>query len=207
MSFLFSCKKGENAIVDNRGYEYAPVNEGLVREYLVTSTDRFGSTKVTSTYYLKEVIGKSFDSGDQSLTELWRYKKSNVTDSYVFDSLWSFSVRDDYVVLSENFKKRIEFAFPVYNDLIFDENTFNSSSGFNLFQRSGYAKIVNGVPFTDCVITYRNDLSNLIETVNQEHYFAKNIGLVYSSRTNLSHQPDADTIGSYYVKELISVSN
>jgi hypothetical protein len=202
---LFSCKKeeGETTIV-SRGYEYTPTTEGLEREYLVQEINRFGSTKDTTTFYLKEVIGNSFTSGNEVVTELWRYKKLKIEDSYVFDSLWDFRVRDDFTIISESAIKRVEIGFPVYNDVIFDENQYNTSESFNLFQKKGLSKTVTGGVYSNCVSTFRNDLSNLIETISQEHYFAKNVGLIYSEKIDLSHQPGGDTIGSYYIKELIS---
>ena len=187
----------------NRGYEYTPTIEGLEREYLVQTIERFGTKKDTATYYLKEVIGKSFPSGDAMLTELLRYKKTKIEDEYVFDSLWGFKVQFNYTVVSEGLNERAELGFPVYNNLIFDENQYNTSAAFNLFQKNGFTKEVAGGSYSNCVSTFRNDLSNLIETISQEHYFAKNVGLIYSSKINVSHQR-GDTIGSYYEKELIS---
>ncbi len=207
LSILFSCKKEENTTESpSLGFEYTPTTEGLEREYLVKEIDRFGNTIDTNAYYLKEVIGNGFLSGDGIVTELWRYKKSNLTDSYDSepDSIWGFRVQSNYTILKENARERIEIGFPVYNNLTFDENSYNTSEVFNLFQKGGFTKGVTGGTYSNCVSTYRNDLSNLIETISREQYFAEGIGLIYSKKVNLSHQPGGDTIGSYYEKELIS---
>ena len=203
---LFSCKKEEGETTQiSRGYEYTPIKQGLEREYFVQNINRFGSTKDTTKFYLKEVIGKTFSNGDELITELWRYKKLKIEDPYSFEALWDFRVREDFTIINENFIRRVELQFPTYSNLTFDENKFNTSASFLLFQKNGFKKSVMGGGYSNCVSTYRNDLSNLIETVSQEHYFAKNIGIIYSEKIDLSHQPGGDTIGTYYFKELISV--
>lgn len=202
---LLACEKKEENSILSRGNEYTPTQEGLEREYRIREINQFGNTKDTTIFYLRESIGQSLVNGDEVLTELLRYKKNSLEDEYVFDSLWSFTVRDDFTIITENNKRRIQIQFPIYKDLIFDENQYNTASEFNLFQKSGFTKEVESGTYSSCVSTFRNDLSNLIETIRQDHFFAKDIGLIYSEKIDLSHQPGGDTIGSYYLKELISV--
>ena len=201
---LFACKESKETETVDRGYGYLPTNKGHVVEYEIISVNRFGSTFDTTKFFQKEVIGTNMVIGDEYITDFLTYKKDNLQDDYVLDSLKSLSVRADYGIRYDNNVRFVLLQFPVYHSQEFDVNLFNTSSEYKLKQKNSGYKQVNGLSFSGVVDTYLDSESNLIETIEEVNSYVDGVGLISRDLINITHQPNSDTIGSYYSKRIIA---
>ncbi len=189
---LFSCKKGNEPPVYDLGYSYFPLDSGFTWLYWVDSISYNDNTQKTDTFHfmLKERIGGLVL--DQSLKNhfiLERNVRKNDTSNWEPRS-------NGYLYRTGNTLQRVEentrivkLLFPIGNVLNWNGNMYNNSGWKSFSMQSIGSNFNNGDTLFSNTLTVQEDLANnAIEEILIKSVYAKEVGLVDFTHTNINTQ-------------------
>lgn len=171
--------------------DYAPVESGRYWVYAVQD-ERYSLTEapVLSTYYVKETIGELLSTTQNSQTyKLIRAKRSQPTNAWKIDSIWTVQQWPDKLIRAENTIAYVKFRFPVINGATWNQNEYNT------LLTAMYQYVKTGEPFsltpkkynnTVQVVSQQND-STAISLNRRIDVYAYLIGLIFKENTALAY--------------------
>lgn len=192
------------------GYDYYPLQTGRFWEYeVIKTTYSLDFNKEIDTFYTREVISSVTFEFDEDLKQIERYKKSDLSDEWVLDSLWTTKRTPNNAQRTEQNVTHVKMTFPIQDGKQWNGNAYNIYDSEKYTYEGLYEafSISNDYTFDESVhvMIGPNLPPNLIETDQRYEVYAKNIGNVYRYSNVLSHQPPSfDTVGVRKVTKLIS---
>lgn len=183
------------------GKEYHPVELGQYRVYDVSKEIITNTSRDTSRYTLVEVIKDTIITNQETKYLLYRYYKYEGQSDFSLDSVWSMFATDQKITRIENNQTYFPFTFPVRDDILWDGNAANPGD------YDPYTFLEKGVAYgnySETVKLRKGSYSqNKVETDFRQDIYARDIGLVYSYKKVLAHQPDMnDTSGIVQIQTL-----
>lgn len=191
---LISCggDETETQPVDT-GESYFPMKEGSFREYKIVDERYQRGSIDTSIYYLKEELKIVEDASDEQQQFVRRYKRTDTTSAWVFDSTWVQAKNETNAFYVENGVRYNKLEFPLFSDKKWNFNAFNTKDELTYKVRFIDGKFHDFEP-----AIYISDVDSIESLVNREYQYEvylKEIGLAEKHNEKLNFQPGKDTVG------------
>jgi hypothetical protein len=194
-----ACIRSVDPAPSTLGYDYYPLETGFYRIYLVERTDYFSSGgSAQTTYYLKELIARSYLSTQQdTIFEIERYLSPKLSPAtWTIDSVWVAYRLPQHVVSLENNRPWIRLAFPVQAGRSWNMNMYNSLpeqiARIDSFEIS---RLIEGNRYSPALRVLEKADSNLVSKKYSYRYYGKNIGMIESYEENLRYKTDPPYTG------------
>jgi hypothetical protein len=174
----------------DEGSDYFPLEPGRYVVYDITE-ERFSSSAspILQRYQLKEVIGPAYaDVTGQPAYRLLRYRRSASTQPWTADPIWSARRVGNEAIRTENGLDVIALAFPVSDRLRWNSNRHNrlAADPYEL-RNSGQPYRVSSQQFDATVTVLAQDDSTLLNRDKRLAVYARQVGLIYRERTQLTY--------------------
>ncbi|QKZ14269.1 hypothetical protein [Spirosoma sp. KUDC1026] len=195
---LGACQSDGSTLPDD-GADYFPLETGRYVIYNVTE-ERFlpnSSPAQQTTYQLKEVTGPVYtDVTGQPAYRLLRYRRSTGTQVWTADSIWSVRRVMNEMIRAENGLDFVALAFPISNRLRWNGNRYNqlAEDPYEL-RNSGQPYRVSSQQFDATVTALMQDDSTLLSRGKRLAVYARQVGLIYRERTQLTYCSSSACIG------------
>ena len=183
--FFTFCKKEEKAEAVNFHYDYIPTSVGQWNEYEVTKIIHT-STGVhdTTNYYLKEVVAEEITTNNYRLERFWR---TSLTESWIIKDVWTREKTNSFFQQIEENISYTKLIFPIKTNQFWNGNAYNTVDELTYeYDLIHEAYSINSFHFDSTVIVIQQNNVNAIEYQKAEEVYAKNIGLIYKSKRDLS---------------------
>lgn len=183
--FLNACKKDAAQKKISFYTEYAPASVGQWRVYQVREIQHTTTgAHDTIAYFLKEIITEDIDETNFRLERYWR---DSIQQPWEIKDVWVVEkTQTMYNVVEENIKFT-KLIFPIEEGKQWNGNAFNNLGAQDYVYENVHVPFsINSVDFDSTVTVIQQDEFNAIELKKAKEVFAKNVGLVYLSRVNLS---------------------
>jgi len=184
-----SCEKEESLTIDYK-YEYFPTGFGHYVIYNVDSIvfDDFTNTSDTFHYQKKHVIDSSFtDNSGRTAYKVIRYQRADSTQPWTLADVWYAVPTQTTLEVNEENQRFVKLLFPPREGQTWRGNQYIDITDANWYledwEYSATAvdapETVGGIAFDSTVTVVQQDYETLIEKVNAEEKYAKNVGMVY----------------------------
>ncbi len=181
---LTGCNKLLPPQPETLGYDYFPLQEGGYRIYQtqVINYNLNGSSD-TINYQLKEVVADSSVAGNEVSYRLDRFRRSNETDPWNIDSVWSARINAYKAIVVEHNIPIIKLSFPLAEDRKWDGNAMNALE-FDEYkiQNFGITYQIDSADFPNSLEMVKEDLIDPLQITNDDYHievFSQGIGLIY----------------------------
>lgn len=193
---------------ESRGLGYFPIEGVTNKEYRVIEERYNGSSIDTTIFYLKEEFEGKALIGDEYQQIIKRYKKVNINDSWVLDSLWKNARTSTHAFSIENNIRFVKLSFPLKVNGEWDKNDYNTfEEKVILLDDKDVSRDLNGVQYPKTVKVMFDDFTSLVNRDIQFEIYAEDIGLLRVYSEHLNHQPGKDTVGTRVEQILLSYEN
>lgn len=182
------CKKEDPPVLD-LGYAYFPNNVGTFIEYEVDSTSWVADVSTEYNFFLREEYVETFiDNEGQLAMRVDRYKRTNASDPWNFDSSWSQKRTSTTAERIESNARYVRLVFPINSERSWDGNAYNETESWTHgYSSIGGQHIVNAsFIFDDVVRVNQRNVSNLIDQEEAWEIYARDLGLVHKRFRDLS---------------------
>lgn len=185
---LLSCDEIKEVSLISAGYDYFPVLPGQYRVYEVEEIIYNVVTNDTSTYLLREYISDSIPSLDQTTYLLTREKQDVQSAEWKVDSVWSFSLTENYLRVTENNTPFMKLTFPVRLTNEWDGNALNTRSPLTYYYQPVEEAVVDSIAIEDHIRLIIEDREETIVGVDlRSEIYVRNIGLVEKNYLTLNY--------------------
>lgn len=206
--FIASCKKENDTVTFDFGYNYFPYDSGTYVIYKVDSVvyNDFDplNLKRNSTQYLKEIVTEEFtDNLGRTAKKIERYVTDSLNHPWKFSNVWYAVKNNTNVERIEDNIRYIKLTFPVTKGNTWRGNKYNELKHFpftdlkftttNFDWNYAVTEINTNYTFgsinsdSTLIVLQTADSSNVQKVYSVEKY-AKNIGLVYKELWRLDAQ-------------------
>jgi hypothetical protein len=187
---LLSACQSDTLPPTDDGADYFPLETGRYVVYGVTE-ERYvsGVVPTQQTYQVREVVGPAYtDVTGQPAYRLLRYRRSAGTQSWTADSVWSARRVANEAIRTENGLDFVALAFPVSDRLRWNGNRHNllAEDPYEL-RNSGQPYRVSSQQYDATVTVLAQDDSTLLGRNKRLAVYARQIGLIYRERTQLTY--------------------
>jgi len=185
-TYFTSCNEvKEVSIIDDSSFY--PVKVG---EYRVYDVEEILYSNVlendTLNYQLRESISDSIINGDR-VTYALKREKRNLGDEWVLDSIWTFSITDKFLVISENNIPFIKLTFPMNITNTWDGNALNTRSQMIYELEKLEELLIDSLSLNDHVKLIIEDIpENVVETDQRFEVYGRGVGLIQKSYLSLN---------------------
>lgn len=192
LMMLFGCSEDNEDYFVARDMGYYPVETGKYNQYEVTEINIDAPSEVYDTihYQLKELIGGSYtDNEGQEAYMFVRYKRQDTTKNWSLSDVWSLSVSNQKLFLTEENLKYVKIYFPVSTGKSWDGNAYNTLEP-QTYEITGLDRpeTINNFYF-DSVLTVTQEAdSSLIHKDLLFEQYARDTGLIYKEITRINSQ-------------------
>jgi hypothetical protein len=188
-TILFSCSKTE-APTPYLSYDYFPTEIGHWVIYDVDSIvyNDFTGKVDTFNYQVKELIESEFkDNADRTSQRIERYFRKNENSPWNLTAVWFSTLTEVRAEKTEENIKYVKLIFPPRKGKTWDGNAFNNLQEWEYqYTEVHQPFLLNASTIIDSTITIQQiDDFNLIEQKNYQEVYAKGIGLIFKSITDL----------------------
>ncbi|GIV38301.1 MAG: hypothetical protein KatS3mg033_0101 [Thermonema sp.] len=194
-----ACERTVEPVPALLGYDYYPLETGFYRIYLVERTDYASNGGTTqSTYYLKELIARTYLSEQQdTIFEIERYLSNQYPNgSWQIDSVWAAYRLPQHVVSVENNRPFVRLAFPLEQGRSWNMNVYNSlPERLARIDSFNVSRLVEGVQYSPALRVLEAADSNLVTKEYSYRYYGKDIGMIESYEENLRYKTDPPYTG------------
>lgn len=204
--FLFSCKKNNQISAPELHKSYFDITQGRYIEYEVLEINHDENALIqhdTLRYYLKiQIEDTLIDNIGRINNKYVRYKKSNLTDSWILSDVWTTIIDGNNAEIVEENQRIIKMKFPVDGFTNWNANVFTNLSSLECFYEDLHkARTINGLAFDSTVRVNQGSDRNLIRYYKKYETYAKGVGMVekYYKDLNISN---FDTLNISSGKEL-----
>jgi hypothetical protein len=204
---LFSCRK-ETIDAAERGESYYPYSENLWWEYDVDSTyyNDFSGDTVQATFILREEFDSFFvaNNGEMAI-RIERYRRVNESDPWQGPRIWWTYVTVDGAVKVEENVPYVKVNFPVKEGNEWNGNRLNFMESWDFVYESVDEPLtVNGNSFDSTTSILQISEETLLEKRFYKEKYARNVGLIEKSVTDIRGYTDSDNIPDTIVKPLMN---
>jgi hypothetical protein len=203
---LFSCKKNNQISPPELHKSYFDITQGRYIEYEVLEINHDENALIqhdTLRYYLKiQIEDTLIDNIGRINNKYVRYKKSNLTDSWILSDVWTTIIDVNNAEIVEENQRIIKMKFPVDGFTNWNANVFTNLSSLECFYEDIHkARTINGLSFDSTVRVNQGSDRNLIRYYKKYETYAKGVGMVekYYKDLNISN---FDTLNISSGKEL-----
>jgi hypothetical protein len=190
---LHACSKNNSAEAQpDLGLAYFPLDSGWVKVYSVDSISFNDNTETIDTFHfmLKETFA-GIISG-QELNAHREVKREVLKDSSeIWEPRTSIFITQDKNTLQwvEENTRFVKLIFPIGTAQSWNGNAYNSLGRKNYQWQNLYANFNNGdTLFSNCISVLEAQTNNLIEEILIRNVYAKNLGLIDRTNTNINTQ-------------------
>ncbi|GAB2538593.1 hypothetical protein [Spirosoma aerophilum] len=169
-------------------YSFFPLETGRyiiydVQESLYSSN----ATPTLRTFQVKETTGPAYTNvAGQTAYKLIRTRRTNETQPWQSDSIWSARLIGNEGIRVENGKDIVKLLLPIAHGQQWNENRYNLSGLSNVELRNvGQTFNVLNKEFSETVSVVGRDDSTLVAQEKRLDVYARQIGLIYKERTDL----------------------
>ncbi|MBD0400940.1 hypothetical protein [Flammeovirga sp. EKP202] len=179
------------------GTVYYPIEEGWYIHYQVDSIDLTSDENSTTSFQLREIMGKPYDDGFGGQNyPLHRYVRDSEEMDWVLDSVWAVVYRDNHIIRYENAIPFLKLTNPLVEGQRFNQNTYNglgaiTPGGVDIryeIETVGRNYTFDGQTFENTAVILEvnntNALTNSEET--RRAIYQRDIGLIGIDYSNIS---------------------
>jgi len=164
------------------GYEYFPLSVGDFRIYQTQVIRYLEGTADTTDFQIKEIVSDSVELNGEITYRLDRFRRSDVSQPWVIDSVWSARVNTYQAIVIEHNTPVIKLSFPLAEDRRWDGNAMNTLE-FDEFKITDFdlPYEINGNTYPQTLKMFKEDLLDPLKIANDNYHeevFAKGIGLI-----------------------------
>ena len=152
-----------------------------------------------SSYELKEEVVDSFFNVSSTLTYVID-RSVRTADDQPWNALdtWTVRVDNDRIIVTEGNKSYVKLALPLFTGRVWDGNALNADG------QDDY--LVSDMPdhvlsFDDGVDILQEDEENLLLKEKRMEVYARDVGMVYREKVEISYCADAGCIGQNIIEE------
>jgi len=201
---LISCKKDKVEIAEtNYGYNYFPLEAGIVNYYKITEIDIDKPLNKYDTvyYYLKtETDTPHYDLDNKLVTPINRYVRNNTNENWIIKDVWFAYRTDQHLVISEENVHYLKMIFPVRSDSKWNGNVYNTLSSQEYRVKSvDEAYNLNNISYDSALTVIEQSDSSLIHKYYKYESYVRGIGLIKLNNVQIS---SADNFTVYPVLPL-----
>ena len=173
---------------DRLGYQYFPLTLGEFRIYRVKVINyNLDGTTDTLNYQLKEVVADTSTLGTEISYRLDRFRRTDATQPWVIDSVWSARVNTYQAIVVENNIPIIKLSFPLMENRRWDGNAMNALD-FDEFKIKNldFTYQMDGTDYPNSLEMFMDDLLDPNKITNDDFHleiFSKGIGLIHKLDT------------------------
>ena len=183
--------KPEQATPD-LGFDYFPLDSGWVKIYQIDSISFNDNTQTIDTFHfkLKETFSGVVESPDLFAHRVvyMEAKQDSSEDWLPRTSLFLLKTNNNLQWVEDN-QRYIKLTFPAGQVQSWNGNAFNSLGRKNYQWQNLFSNFNNGdTVFSDCISVLEAQTNNLVEEIYIKNVYAKNIGLVDRTNTNINTQ-------------------
>lgn len=169
---------------------YLPLQKGVYQVYAVDSTWYTPIEGEQTIHYelMTEVVDSFFNADNQYTYVIYRYKRSDDSQPWVYDNTWSARVDNLRAVIAEENNEFVKFVLPVSEGRTWDGNTFNNG-GEDEYELINARKsvTVDDVVYGDCIeINQNNDDDPIVRTDIRKEVYSRDVGLILREITILN---------------------
>lgn len=205
-SVLTACRK-ETVPVTDRGTAYYPYAEGLWWEYDMDSTwyNDFSGDTVHRQFILREEFDSFFVAvNGTTAIRIERYYRDDETQPWSGPRIWWTYTTTDYAVKVEENNPFVKLIFPLDEGSQWNGNRLNSMDARTYTCETKNAPYnINGNTFDSTTTILQADYETLLEKQFYQEVYARNVGLVHRSVTDIRGYTDSDNIPDTIVKPLM----
>ena len=170
------------------GYAYFPLEVGRFIEYSVAEEEfALGRGAVSRSYQWKESITEKYqDAANQTVFKIIRYKRTDDSQKWQPDSVFTVRQSLDQIVKNESGKEYVKLVFPIAEKLSWNGNIFNNL-GEDKYELRNIEKSykINGQTFDKSISVIQQNDSTLVGQDKRTEIYAENIGLIYKENISL----------------------
>lgn len=205
--FFHSCRR-EVLEPSERGENYYPFAEGLWWEYDVDSTyyDDFSGDTTQVSFILREEFDSFFVATDGQLAILIkRYRRVNESSPWQGPRIWwTYKTTESAVKVEEN-NAYIKLNFPVSSQKEWNGNGLNFMDAWNYtYENVDVPYTVNGNVFDSTTSILQVDFETLLEKQFYQEKYARNVGLIEKTVTDVNGYTDSDNIPDTIAKPILN---
>lgn len=148
-------------------------------------------------YQIKESVASFFTGLDGKETlKIERFKRTNESEVWQIDSVFTARKDSKEGLKTENNQTFVKFIFPLYENQIWDGNTYNAlgKDDYTVKNLHQPFSIDNKTFRKTATIVQQND-STLVDLKKRIEVYAEGIGLIYAEKKNLAYCSKPDCIG------------
>ncbi len=193
---LASCKKDDEPVVVDLGYDYFPNQVGTYIIYEVDSTGFGIDGEVHLEYQVMEVLAEEFVDGENQLAiKVERFTRIDESDLWVLSDVWTQKRTNQSAQRIEEDVRYVRLGFPVEVDKTWNGNAYNTMEPWNYkITEVDVPAIYNGLSFEQTATVFQRNNVNLIDQELASEVYARGVGLVYKQLTDIEIQ-QGDMIG------------
>jgi len=201
---------GEEETPKGSDGEYFPLQAGFYQVYSVEKTV-YSEVNPTQTflYELKTEVVDSFANQEGGLTFVIHIStRATESEPWQFQEVWSARTNQYQAVMTEGNISYVRISFPAIKSKEWNGNALNSL-GEDDYQFDGVGvsyELDNELEFSDALIINQHDELTLLIRDRREEVYARNVGLIYKSTSDLVYCNDGQTpaeggcVGLYIIK-------
>ncbi len=202
---IFSCDPSSIETVPEIGTNYIPMKKGHYQIYDIDEIIYILGDPDTFAYQLKTVMIDSFLNAESTYTYvIHRSIRNDASEPWTYKETWSSRLVNSQAIESKENTDFIKLVFPFQVGGKWNGNAFNTLGEEDYEIESSESKNFNDVVYSDCVTIKQRDNQDFIVYLDKRYEtYAKNVGLVYSEKTQLTYCSDTDLgcIGQQIVDE------
>ncbi|MCG9881650.1 MAG: hypothetical protein MH472_13720 [Bacteroidia bacterium] len=207
---IYSCSKSDSKEETlEMGYEYFPIDSGIVKIFLVDSISYNDNTQKIDTFQFllkEEFLGFTDGQGLESHKIIRRSVLFPNKQNWESRISFFFLKTTNNLQMVEDNQRQVKMIFPIGNIQTWNGNSLNNLGRRNFQWQNLYAtKLVADSINLPTVSVLEANVNNLIEEIFIRSTYAKNIGLVEFTNNNLNIQ-SSGTSGYKVSQKLISFS-
>ncbi|MDJ1501500.1 hypothetical protein [Xanthocytophaga agilis] len=210
---FWGCNSSEETPSPTRlGYDFYPLEVGQYAVYDIFEVKYQIYTKPdTHTYQVKELVYDTItDLTNEPAFILYRYSRANSSSTWELDSAW-LTKRTSYVALrKENNVDYVRLSFPLKEGLKWNGNQYNSY-GEEMYEASSFDQpyqVLDSTYDKTVTILQRDEVNAVLKDRRMDVY-ARNTGLIYKERIQLTYLQNGGTVGNgdidhgtYYIQKI-----
>lgn len=193
-----ACNK-DSSLEYDMGYNYYPINTGHWIIYQVDSiswNEFFDSSSDTFQYQIMEIIESEFiDNEGRTTARIERYKRNSDTNQWIIKDVWFANLTSSTAEKVEENIRYIKLKFPCKIDYEWNGNAYNElGEQTYTYEYTNDEYSINDLDFDSTVKVIQKNEMTLISRKYSSEVYAKNVGMIYKSFTNLKTEATGEIV-------------
>ncbi|MEY4541339.1 MAG: hypothetical protein RLZZ306_3096 [Bacteroidota bacterium] len=181
---------------DGGKFFYPNIGHSVVYDVEDTQYELTGKFTV-KTYQLKEVNVSTFkDSEGKEVMRIDQYKRENDTQKWTIDSVFIAKKEIDKALKTGNNVTYVKIIFPIKEGIKWNGNAYNSLGNDTYeLKKVNQSFQTNGQRFDNTFSVIQQNDSTLVDLKRRVEVYAKNIGMIYQEKVNVTYCNTGDCLG------------